>query len=113
MGDNDQPRTDQWTDFAGKYLKANMIEKWPSKHAILNIEAHYDDDDEAHLLIQVEALNKKWKIELNKTNQKILKDLGIKAPKELIGKVITFEKIKTMNPSTKERVDSFSVLSIE
>lgn len=113
MEDKNQPRMDQWTDFAGKYLKADMIDAFPSLHVVIGISSYFDDDDDAHLVIQIEYKSKKWLFELNKTNQAFIKKSGVKSPREIIGKKITFEKIKARNPSTKQMVDSLSIIKVE
>ena len=113
MENNDTPRLDQWTDFAGKYLKADMIDAFPVQLVCSKVESYFDEDKDAHLIFEFGYKLKKWKFECNKTNQKAIKDAGIKSPKELEMKKITFEKIKVRNPSTKQMVDSLSIIKVE
>ncbi len=113
MESNDTPRLDQWTDFAGKYIKADMIDKFPIVLVVSKVSSYFDDEDEAHLILEFGYKSKKWKFECNKTNQKVIKDSGIKSPLDLELKKITFEKIKVRNPATKQMVDSLSIVKVE
>lgn len=113
MEGNDQPRLDQWTDFAGQFLKADMIDAFPITLVVNDVTSYFDEDKEAHLILEFGYKAKKWKFECNKTNQKTIKDAGILSPLALKFKKITFEKIKVRNPSTKQMVDSLSIVKVE
>ena len=113
MDENNQPRLDQWTDFAGKFLKAEFIDAFPVTLVCFKIDSNFDEDGDAHLFLNVEHKDKKWKWELNKTNQKVVRDLGIKSPLALVSKKITFETIKVRNPSTQQMVNSLAITKIE
>ena len=108
-----EPRTDQWTDFAGKYLKAEHISVFPITLVCNNVSAYFDEDSNAHLILEFVYNSKKWKWECNKTNQKFIKDAGLKSPVNVLMKKITFDKIKVRNPTTKQLVDSLSIIKIE
>jgi len=113
MEGNDQPRLDQWTDFAGNYLKADMIDIFPVLLICNKVDGYFDDDGEAHLILELPYKGKKWKFECNKTNQRVIKEAGIKSPQDLYLKKLTFNKIKVRNPSTKQMVDSLSIVKVE
>ena len=113
MDKNNEPRLDQWTDFAGKFLKAEHISSFPITLVCNKVESYFDKDDNARLVFEFGYNSKKWKWECNKTNMKLIKDAGIKCPKDLYLKKFTFEKIKVRNPSTNAMVDSLSVVKVE
>ena len=77
MGEN-VPRLDGWIDFAGKFLKAEFVKTVPVILICKEVEAYFDDDDDAHLLLHMDYNMKKWKWEANKTNQKIFRAIQTK-----------------------------------
>ena len=113
MEDKVQPRLDQWNDFAGKFLKADMIKAFPVTLVCANVEGYFDEEDVGHLILTLDFEGKKKQWEINKTNQKIIKDLKIASPKALELKKITFGKVKVRNPSTQQMVDSLVIEKIE
>ncbi len=108
----EQPRLDSWDDFAGEYLKADLIKEFPCPLAVKDVKAGYEDG-RAKLVIVVEYNSRDWKIDLNKTNQTAIRAAKIKSPKEIIGKKLTFVKIKQRNPTTNTMVDSLLIESVE
>lgn len=113
MENKNKPRFDQWTDFAGKFLKAEFVDSFPLTLVCIAVDGNFDNEGDAHLFLDVEYKSKKWKWELNKTNQKIARNLGIQKPMDFVGKKITYNKIKVFNPGTKQQVDSLSISKIE
>ena len=113
MEEKVQPRLDQWTDFAGKFLKAEHIASFPIILVCNKVESYFDAEDNAHLVLEFAHLNKKWKWEANVTNRKILKEIGDCVPKDLYLKKITFNKHQVRNPATKAMVDSLIVVKVE
>ncbi|GAH40837.1 unnamed protein product, partial [marine sediment metagenome] len=91
----------------------DMIDLFPVILVCNKVESYFDDEGDAHLIFEFGYKSKKWKFECNKTNQKAIKDAGIKSPKEVYMKKITFEKIKVRNPSTRQMVDSLSIVKVE
>ena len=87
------PNLDRWDDFAGEYLKADIINEFPVTLIPVTAQAEFDEG-RARLVLEVEYNEKTWKLELNKTNQNFLRNNGVKAPKEIIGKKLVFDKIK-------------------
>lgn len=106
-----KPSLDNWVDFAGDFLKADLIAKFPVDLVAINVISELKDF-KPQLFMETEYNGKKWKIQLNRTNQNFLRSKGIKAPKELIGKKLTFEKIKVNNPTTKTPTDSLLIVEI-
>jgi len=107
-----KPSIDNWIDFAGDFLKAELINEWPVKLVAINVITEFDKDEKARLFIETEYMKKKWKLELNKTNQAFLKLNKVTSPKDIIGKVLTFDKIMVRNPSTNKQVPSFLMVKI-
>ena len=108
-----QPDLDKWDDFAGDWLKAEMIKKFPATLICMRVEAYFDEAEKAHLILTFNFNSKKKKFEVNKTNQDVIKKLGILSPKLLEHKKITFGSVKVRNPQTKAMVDSLLINSID
>ena len=108
-----KPSLDDWVDFAGDFLKAELVKEWPIKLVAINVDTEFDKDEKARLFITTECFNKTWRLELNKTNQAILKLNKIEAPNQIKGKTLTFEKIMVRNPSLKKQVPSFLLAKVE
>ena len=113
MEDTNQPRLDQWTDFAGKYLKAQHIATFPIILICRGISSYFDEEENPHLILDFTHAGKKWKWEANITNRNLLKELGKCMPSQLKDRRITFTKHQVMNPTTKQRVDSLLVEKVE
>ena len=106
------PNLDKWDDFAGEYLKADIIATFPVTLVPVKAEATFDDD-RARLIVDVLYNEKTWKLELNKTNQSFLRNNGVKAPKDIVGKKLVFDKIKVRNPQSNTMVDSLIITKVE
>lgn len=113
MTNETQPDLDKWDDFAGEWLKAEMIKIFPVSLVCIDVEAYFDENDKAHLILTFNFNGKKKRFEVNKTNQDVLKDLGISSPKTLDHKKVTFEKYKTRNPKTNQMVDALLINKVE
>ena len=111
MGDSNQPSLEDWTDFAGEWIKAEFIKEFPAKLVCISIEGVLDDG-KSRLIAVVEYLDKTWKFDLNKTNQSVLRKNKL-MPKDIIGKVLHVDKIKVRNPSSGEQVDSILISDVE
>lgn len=114
MVEAQKPRVDTWEDFAGEYLKVDLIKEFPLVVVAKDINTFYDEESERPRIdLIVEYHEKDWKIGLNKTNQQFLRTNGIKEPKAIIGKKITLDKTKVRNPALNTMVDSFVITKIE
>jgi len=100
-----------WDDFAGVYLKPENVKQFPLVIVPTNIVA-YMRDKSLKTDIDFEYNGKQRKMGLNRTNLKVIRKAGI-VPIAVIGKKLTFEKIKVRNPTTQEMVDSFMLVKIE
>lgn len=114
MTNENEPRSDTWEDFAGEYLKCDLIKEFPLIVVAKDIILFYDKEEEKPRMdLIVEFHNKDWKIGVNKTNQQFMRSNGVTFPREIIGKKLTFNKIKVRNPSLNKLVDSFNLEKIE
>lgn len=111
--DDEQPSLDAWDDFAGSYLKPDLVKEFPVSLPVVNVSSSFTDDGRPLLEIVTEYNGKDWNLNLNKTNQSFLRSKGIKSPKAIIGKLLVFEKMKVRNPSTNSMVDSFILTDIK
>ena len=111
MGDEKQPDLDSWDDFAGDYIKAELVKEWPCVFVCVGVDAT-TEDGRNKLIATIEYKGRSWKFDLNKTNQKFIRT-KISAPKELAGVKITCDKIKVRNPTTQSMVDSLIITSLE
>lgn len=107
----EQPNLDDWSDFSGVFLKAGDVKEFPLIVVCKNIEAVFDNG-KPKLTAVVEYKGKDRKIGLNKTNQNVLRTAGL-TPKAIIGKKLTFTKVRANNPITKQAVDSFLLEKVE
>lgn len=107
----DKPDLSNWDDYSGEFLKAVIIKEFPAILVCTGVEG-FNQDGKNRLVADVEYKQRKWKFDLNKTNQNFLKT-KIKSPRELVGLKLTCEKIKTRNPTTNSMVDSLIITDVE
>lgn len=105
-----QPNLDDWTDFAGDWIKAEFVKEFPAKIVCIGVESRFESE-KAKLVAKVEYNNRTWNFDLNKTNQNFIKDDGL-MPREIIGKVLVVNTTKVRNPSTGFMVDSLIIEKI-
>lgn len=111
MDENKKPNTENWGDFSGDFLKAGFVDKFPLKVYVKNLDTTYfDGKPTLNIVFDYEGTEKK--IGINKRNRTFMMSKGIKKPKDIKGKILTFEKIRVQNPKG-EAVDSFELINIE
>jgi len=113
MSNDMQPNLDEWDDFLGKFVKAEMVKTWPALFIPISVRGNFDDDDNAHVIYTGEFLGKKKDWEPNKTNIEILRTAGLLSPRALIGKKVYFKKVMNFNPSIKKKVPSLEIEKVE
>lgn len=105
-------KDDSWDDFSGVFIKASDV-VFPFIVAVKSIDLYNDSkENKPKIDIVFEYQGKDRKIGLNKTNINFCKSNKL-TPKLLIGKKITFEKVKNRNPKTEQYVDAFLINKIE
>ena len=113
MTEENKPSTDSFDDFMDTYLKADHLKKAPLKAFVNSVDAITDDKGKNRLICNVQAEGGKYKWDVNVTNMRSLKDLGVSAPKNLINHNVIFEKVRVQNPQTNKFVDSLHVIKVE
>ena len=97
-------KIDTWTAFGGEYLKAIEVENNTDEYVIVGVSSK-DEDDKTTLILKLERNELKKIFTCNKTNLKAVQAECPTGPKQAIGRVITFDKVKTQRPGTDEIVD--------
>lgn len=107
---NKEPNLDNWSDFAGDYIKAEYLGEFPAKLVCIGVHGLVDNGKNK-ILADIEYNNRTWKFDLNKTNQNFIKSKGL-MPRQIIGKILVVDKIKARNPTTNSMVDSLIIVDI-
>jgi hypothetical protein len=115
--ENDK-QLDSWDDFlSGNFLKAADVNNQEDAYVVVDVEVatrkEAGKEDKQNIRLSLERNEKESEFDLNKTNAKKLKDLGITSPKALIGKKVYFKKALVRNPKTNAEVESLRVWKIE
>jgi len=113
MTNEEKPNVENWDDFLGKWLKAEMVKTWPALFIPMSVKGTFDDDDNAHIVFTGEFEHKKKEWEPNKTNIDILRNLGLKSPKGLLGRKVYFKQVMNFNPQIKKKVPSLEIERVE
>ena len=96
--------TDNWDAFGSKYIKADNVANNTDEYAITDVTSQ-DEADKKTLILTIQRNGIEKLFGCNATNEQAVKAVCPDSPKQAIGKVITFNKVKTMNPNTKKEVD--------
>ena len=96
-----------WDGLLVNYLKAANLTEAQEDFACIGVNIECKD-----MSLELEKDLEKYIFSLNVTNKVFLKENGIKAPKDVIGKVLTLKKILAMNPATKKEVESLRISAI-
>jgi hypothetical protein len=110
--DEQKPNLDNWNDFCGDFLKIELVKEFPMIVVPVKVEAGFEEG-KAKLIIEFELMGRSWKMGLNKTNQDVLRKSGLVSPNAIVGKKLTFDKIKARNPTLNTMVDSFILVKVE
>lgn len=99
---------DSWDGLLSNYLKAENLEEDTEVLVCVGVNVKEKDMD-----LEIERKGKKYLFGMNTTNKVFLKTNGITAPKEVIGKKLTFKKGMAMNPQLKKEVPSLRITKVE
>lgn len=106
---------DSWDNIVKNYLKAENLKSSKGFFVAENIEVipSVSEDGKEQNKIEIETFigKESYVFVPNYTNTKLIKS-QIKAPKDVIGKKLYYEKIKVRNPNTNTMVDSISIVSV-
>lgn len=105
--------TDSWDNYiSGTFLKA--IDVNSDQDAFICTEvAESDREGVKQIRLTLERNAKEYELDLNKTNAKKLKELGLASPKATIGKKLFFKKALVRNPKTNQEVEGLRIYRIE
>ena len=110
---------DSWDNFtSGNFLKAADVASENDAYVCTDVEISEVTDNKTKekrqaLRLTLQRNEKESELDLNKTNAKKLKDLGIKSPREVIGKKLYFKKALVRNPQTNVEVEGLRIWKIE
>jgi len=97
-----------WDGLLKNYLKAEHLSGDEETFACVDVTVIAEDMD-----LVLEVKEQKAIFTLNVTNKVFLKNAGIEAPKDAIGKKITLKKVRVMNPTTHKEVDGLRISKVE
>ena len=113
MTEEKQPNLDSWDDFAGEWIKGDLVTEEKPVFVVTGINAEIDDvHGKLRLIADVEYHGRKWKWDINRTNQAFIRSKKL-TPKKIIGKKLTLGKTQARNPKTSQIVDSLLITNIE
>lgn len=107
------PIPTSWDGMMDSYLKAGDLKKEPFTCFVKHIKVGLNDKDKPQLIYDVQTESGAYKWDVNVTNMRALKELGIKAPIDLLNHNVIFKKREVQNPKTREYVDSLVAIKIE
>lgn len=106
---SEQKSIDSWDGLLINYLKAENLQSEEDVYVCTGLERN---DEELNLLLEFKK--KKWVFSMNKTNMNFLKsESKMEAPRDVIGKKITFRKTMATNPTTHKEVPSLRINKVE
>jgi hypothetical protein len=99
-----EDKTNNWAAFGGEYIKALDVLSDTDEYVIVGVSSkHENGKDVLHLEIERDGVKKLFGC--NKTNAYAVQQACPQSPKDAIGKVITFGKVRVAKPGTDEMVD--------
>lgn len=111
MEDNKKPNLDGWDDFAGQWLKADIIKQWPVSLAVIDVDGQIAEGKAKMWIVTEYPAGMQRNLNINKTNQNFIKAKNL-FPRQLIGKVLVFNKCRVRDPKGV-MVDSFELIEIK
>jgi len=103
---------ENWDNFiTDNFLKPDMVKDENMPFVCVDIEI-ITYKDEAKIRTFLENNAERYIFDLNKTNATKLKELGLKSPKQTIGKILYFKKGLARNPDTNKEVDTLRIYKI-
>lgn len=102
-----------WDGLTTDYLKPSDFKEQTGSIVCTDVEiGEKEDKPFMKLIVELEnGVEKIW--DLNKTNRSKLQELGLKIPKDAIGKRIHYKVVLATNPTTKKEVDALRISKIE
>ena len=104
---------DSWDEYiSGNFLKAINVENENDVFVCIDVNLIQVDND-LKIRLTLEKKGIEFLFDLNKTNAKKSKDLGIASPKALLGKKIYFKKALVRDPKKNVEVEGLRIFKIE
>lgn len=107
------PNDTSWDGLVTDYLKPSDLSDPIGKLVCEDVEVG-EKDKKPFMKITVTLPTGNEKIwDLNKTNRSKLQELGLKTPREVIGKTVWYKVVTATNPTTKKEVDALRISKVE
>ena len=101
-----------WDNYIKNFLTPADVTSSDQKFEVVNIE---EVDNRGTKCIRLHLKNSekiKYLMDLNKTNSVYIKKAGLKHPREIVERFISFDTVKVYNPSEKKEVDGLRINAI-
>ena len=101
-------KTNSWKAFGSKYLKAENVENNTDEYVITKVISENEDDKET-IILTVERNEISKLFGCNVTNEQAVKAVCKDCPDQVVGKIVTFNKVQVKNPATQLMVDGLRI----
>ena len=102
---------ENWDGFLGSnFLSADDVKTEADAFVCVKVEMDAEND-RPMLVLEKEEIAYKYSV--NVTNAKFLQESGIKSPKDLVGKKISFRKTMAFSPNAKKDVPTLRISKVE
>ncbi len=110
QGQEKEVSINSWDGFTGtNFLKAEHLESNEDTFVCKKVSI---DEKNQRPRLTLEKDGDTYEFDLNVTNSNTIRDLGVKAPKDLMGKMITFVKVYRYSPKEKKDVESLGIKTV-
>ena len=113
MVEKQKPTIKSWDNLLDNYLKATELTQEPYEILVHAVDVGLNRKEETYMRLEVHYNKKKYIFDLNKTNQRFLKDNGIEAPEDVVDKILVLTLVKATDPNTRKEVDSIRIKEIK
>lgn len=105
-------KTDNWAAFGGEWIKAIDVLNDTDEYAIVGVDSKLEEGKGEVLHLKIERNGKEQKFGCNKTNMYAVQVECPSGPKDAIGRVITFNKVRVAKPGIvpEEMVDGLRLV---
>jgi len=93
-------KTKNWAAFGGEWIKAADVLLDTDEYAIVGVDSKIEEGKGEVLHLIIERSGKEQKFGCNKTNMYAVQTECPESPEDVIGRVITFNKVKVQKPGT-------------
>lgn len=100
--------TKSWKDFGGQYLKAQNVESSSDQYVVVAVGSENRNEREVVILTLERECRKKL-FGCNVGNEATVQQQCPVGPNQAIGRIVTFDKVKTQKPGTSEIVDGLRI----